>query len=115
MYGPPGVQIHCRPSIGCASQCQEQIQKMDQASPPASAGDTGSIPRSGRSPGEGNGNPLQCSYLENPRDRGIWWASVYGVTQSRTQLKRLSSSSSSYILEGRVGRKEKKNTKPINL
>ena len=43
--------------------------------------------------GEGNGNPLQCSCLENPRDRGAWWAAVYGVTQSRTQLKRLSSSS----------------------
>ena len=44
--------------------------------------------------GEGNGNPLQCSCLENPRDRGAWWAAVYGVTQSRTRLKRLSSSSS---------------------
>ena len=40
--------------------------------------------------GERNGNPLQCSCLENPRDGGAWWASVYGVTQSRTQLKRLS-------------------------
>ena len=46
--------------------------------------------------GEGNGNPLQCSCLENPRDGGAWWASVYGVAQSRTQLKRLSSSSSRY-------------------
>ena len=45
--------------------------------------------------GEGNGNPLQCSCLENPRDAGAWWAAVYGVTQSRTQLKWLSSSSSS--------------------
>ena len=44
--------------------------------------------------GEGNGNPLQCSCLENPRDRGGWWAAVYGVAQSWTQLKRLSSSSS---------------------
>ena len=43
--------------------------------------------------GEGNGNPLQCSYLENPRDGGAWWAAVYGVTQSRTWLKWLSSSS----------------------
>ena len=42
--------------------------------------------------GEGNGNPLQCSCLENPRDGGAWWAAVYGVAQSRTQLKRLSSS-----------------------
>ena len=45
--------------------------------------------------GAGNGNPLQCSCLENPRDGGSWWAAVYGVAQSRTWLKRLSSSSSS--------------------
>ena len=44
--------------------------------------------------GEGNGNPLQCSCLGNPRDGGAWWASIYGVAQSWTQLKRLSSSSS---------------------
>ena len=43
--------------------------------------------------GEGNGNPLQCSCLENPRDCGAWWAAVYGVARSRTQLNRLSSSS----------------------
>ena len=43
--------------------------------------------------GEGNGNPLQCSCLENPRDGGAWWAAVYEVAQSRTRLKRLSSSS----------------------
>ena len=43
--------------------------------------------------GEGNGNPLKCSCLENPRDGGAWWAAVYGVTQSRTRLKRLGSSS----------------------
>ena len=41
--------------------------------------------------GEGNGSPLQWSYLENPRDRGAWWAAVYGVAQNRTRLKRLSS------------------------
>jgi len=44
--------------------------------------------------GEGNGNPLQCSCLENPRDGGAWWPAVYGVTQTRTRLKWLSSSSS---------------------
>ena len=44
--------------------------------------------------GEGNGNPLQCSCLENPRDGGAWYAAVYGVAQSRTRLKQLSSSSS---------------------
>ena len=47
--------------------------------------------------GEGNGNPLQCSCLENPRDVGAWWAAVYGVAQSRTRLKRLSGSSSSLL------------------
>ena len=47
--------------------------------------------------GEGNGNPLQCSCLENPRDGRAWWAAVYGVAQGRTRLKRLSSSSSSYL------------------
>ena len=46
--------------------------------------------------GEGNGNPLQCSCLENPRDGGAWWAAVYGVAQSQKQLKRLSSSSGFY-------------------
>ena len=47
--------------------------------------------------GEGNGNPLQCSCLENPRDRGAWWAAVYGVAQSGTWLKWLSSSSSTRV------------------
>ena len=58
--------------------------------PPANAGDirdTGSIPGSGKSPGEGNGNPLQYSCLENPTERGAWWATVH---QSWTWLKQLS-------------------------
>ena len=55
--------------------------------------------------GEGNGNPLQCSCLENPRDEGAWWAAVYGVAQSRTWLKWLSSSSSS--IQSEVSQKEK--------
>ena len=50
------------------------------------AGDLGSIPRSGRSPGEGNGNPLQYNCLENPMDRGAWQATIHGVAKSRTQL-----------------------------
>ena len=57
--------------------------------PPANAGDagdTGLIPGSGRSPGEGNGNPLQYSCLENPMDRGAWWATVHRVTKSQTEL-----------------------------
>ena len=49
---------------------------------------------------EGNGSPLQCSCLENPRNRGAWWAAVYGVTQSRTRLKRLSSNSTLIFLSG---------------
>ena len=50
------------------------------------AGELGSIPGSGRSPGEGNGNPLQYSCLENPMDGGAWWATVHGVEKSRTRL-----------------------------
>ena len=52
----------------------------------SSAGDLGSIPGSGRAPGEGNGNPLQYSSLENPMDGGTWWATVHGVAKSRTRL-----------------------------
>ena len=49
---------------------------------PVNAGDMGSIPELGRSPGEGNGNPLQYSYLRNPMDRGAWWAAVHAVAKS---------------------------------
>ena len=49
--------------------------------PPANAGDVGSIPGSGRSPGERNGNPLQCSCLANPMYRGAWWTTVHGVAK----------------------------------
>ena len=51
------------------------------------AGDPGSIPGSGISPGEGNGNPLQCSCLENSMDGGAWWITVHGVAKSRTRLR----------------------------
>ena len=60
---------------------------------PASAGDTrdsGSVLGLGRYPGEGGGNPLQYSCLENPIDRGAWWATVYGVTKSQTRLSTFS-------------------------
>ena len=50
------------------------------------ARDTGLIPGSKRSPGGGNGNPLQYSYLENSRDRGDWWATVHGIAKSWTRL-----------------------------
>ena len=51
--------------------------------------------------GEGKGNPLQCSCLENPRDGEAWWAAIYGAAQSWTQLKRLSSSSRQHIIKQR--------------
>ena len=57
---------------------------------PANVGDaedTGSIPGSGQPPGVGNGNPLYYSCLENPRDRGTWWAIIYRITKSQTGLK----------------------------
>ena len=60
--------------------------------PPDNAGDmidVGSIPELGRSPGEGHGNPLQYSCLENPMDKGAWWATVHGVTKSQTRLSDL--------------------------
>ena len=72
--------INC--TIFPASPC---ITMLVVKNPPAKAGDirdTGSIPGSGRSPGEGNGNPLQYSCLKNPMDRGAWWATVHGVAQS---------------------------------
>ena len=59
------------------SDCKESACKAE---------DLGSIPGYGRSPGEGNGNPLQYSCLENPMDRGTWWATIHGVTNSWTQL-----------------------------
>ena len=49
--------------------------------PPANAGDVGAVLGSGRSPGEGNGNPLQYSFLGNPMDRGAWWATIHGVAE----------------------------------
>ena len=54
--------------------------------PACSAGDLGSIPGSGRSPGEGNGNPLQYPCLENLKDRGAWWTAAHGVAKSQARL-----------------------------
>ena len=62
---------------------QSHIKDFGKA-PAYNAGDPGLIPGSGRSPGEGNGNPLQYSCLENPMDGGAWWATVHGVAKSLT-------------------------------
>ena len=71
--------------------------------PPANAGEVGSIPGSGRSPGGGHGNPLQYSCLENPMDRGVWWATDRGVAES-CRLKWLSLHVHSYRLHSRLSK-----------
>ena len=70
-------ELSCRRGFSGGSDGKESTCK---------AGDLGLIPGWGRSPGEGNGNPLQCSCLENPMDRGDWWVTVHGGTKSQTQL-----------------------------
>ena len=70
------------------NKCMYMLGKESACNP----GDQGLIPGSERSPGEGNGNPLQYSCLENPMDREAWWATVRGVSNSQTQLKRQSRS-----------------------
>ena len=76
-------------SLSKRSQTQNAIECIGGSEVKASAcnaGDLGSIPGLGRSPGEGNGNPLQYSCLENPMDGGAWWATVHRVAKSRTRL-----------------------------
>jgi len=68
------------------SQLCGQVRPVDMGSA-CNAGDPGLIPGSGRSPRERNGNPLQYSCLENPMDRGAWWAIVHGVTKCQTGLR----------------------------
>ena len=65
--------------------------------PPASAGEAGSIPGLGRSPGGGHGNPLQYSCLGNPMDRGVWWATVHGVAKESDMTEQLNSRSSNWV------------------
>ena len=60
-------------------------------------GDLGSIPKSGRSPGEGNGYPLQYSCLGNSMDKGAWWATVHGFTKSQTRLSKFANPSTFFI------------------
>ena len=83
----PGKPHAWRSLVGCSSQGHKEADTTELLHFHFSFSCTG----------EGNGNPLQCSCLENPRDGGAWWAAVYGVAQSRTQLKRLSSSSKNSI------------------
>ena len=73
-------------SVGKESACNE--------------GDLGSIPGSGRSPGGGHGNPLQYSCLENPMDRGAWWAIVHKIAQNRTRLRQFSVHACRHTLQG---------------
>ena len=87
----PGKSHGQRSLVGCSPWCREESDTTERLHFHFSL----SCIR------EGNGNPLQCSCLENPRDRGAWWAAVYGVAQSRTRLMRLSSSSSRTYLQNR--------------
>ena len=91
LLGGPGV-IGSGLHLAFTSECLYEIAWTSQVARvvknlPANAGevrDAGSIPGSERSPGEGHGNLLQYSWLENPTDRGAWWATVHGVTKSHT-------------------------------
>ena len=71
--------------FGTQSIC-DFLGSSDGKEPARNESNTGSTPGSGRSPGEGNGSPLQYSCLENPMDRGAWWTTVHGVTESQTGL-----------------------------
>ena len=81
----PGKSHGWRSLVGCSPWCREESDTTERLH----------FHLSFSCIGEGNGNPLQCSCLDNPRDGRAWWAAVYGVTRSQTWLKRLSSGSSS--------------------
>ena len=80
----PGKSQERRSLVGCSPWGHDKLDTTERLHFHSSLSCTG----------EGNGNPLQCSCLENPRDGGAWWAAIYGVTQSQKRLKQLSSSSS---------------------
>ena len=88
----PGKSHGRRSLVGCSPWCREESDTTERLHFHFSLSCIGG----------GNGTPLQCSCLENPMDRGAWWAAVYGVAQSRTRLKRLSSSSSRYRVKTKV-------------
>ena len=79
-FVPLGIYVF-NPALLCAEDFHGDSDGKVSA---CNAGDPGSIPGLGRSPGEGNGNPVQYSWLENPIDGGAWWAAVYGVAESDT-------------------------------
>ena len=85
----PGKSHGWRSLVGCSPRGRQESDTTEQLHFHFSLSCTG----------EGNGNPLQCSCLEDPRDEGAWWAAFYGVAQSRTRLKRLSSSTMSLFLD----------------
>ena len=82
---PPGL---LPPVASLGSTLLEMTSLVAQTvnNPPANAGDSGSIPGFGGSPGEGNGHPPQCSWLENSMERGAWWTKIHGVSKSQTRL-----------------------------
>ena len=84
----PGKSYGWRSLVGCSPQGCKESDTTERLHFPFSLSCIG----------EGNGNPLQCSCLENPREEGAWWAAIYGVAQSQTQLKRLSSNSKNIII-----------------
>ena len=73
-------------SLGLSWWLSDKKQQQQKKNPPVNAGNAGLILGWGRSPGEGNGNPLQYSCLGNPMDRGAWWATVHRVAKSHTRL-----------------------------
>ena len=80
---PPSIQVYILKGV---LMVRDFPHGSDSKESTCNAGDLGSIPGSGRSPGEGDGNPLQYSCLENPMDRGAWWATVRGVAKSQIWL-----------------------------
>ena len=98
LYFSQRIRLSSVSSWGLPRWCLEVKNMLANA---GDAGDRGSIPGSGRSPGKGNGNPLQYSCLENPMDRGTW-AAVHGVAKSQTRLKQLSAHTSDTALRASV-------------
>ena len=105
----PNTHIHTHTAFSCSFPINSAMLHCLRGFPGGSdgkasacnAGDPGLIPGSGRSPGEGNGNPLQYSCLENSMDEGAWWATVHGVTKSRTRLSNLTHLLTNSLLKGK--------------